>query len=350
MEQEIILEDWSPVCNIQAFVEKTEKTYYFYLWENPEGAEPQIKTCWICNRVEAPKEIDMSEFGEGQAPRMPAEFVNHAQGGIELQEEALRIVWFEEGDAAALLEGDKILAVIPCFSGYKNFHGYSVYADGAGPFAWELKQAYEHFKEKVAECDAAWAFFDTEYWGEVQKSHLRSLEEFFGPHEKYFAIDGGKFPPKALLTGNRDGVFYGITAGVSMIPMPKVEMTYQDQYREYRRTELGFACTQEKLGIANAMLGMVSGLSGFPWGELTFLGHGHTIPISHIEGYQYILFLNAAELPEKPIPKYDAWKGERVNLLWLKPITAEEYQVVCNQGVEAYLAQKKEKDVHIVKE
>ena len=103
-----------------------------------------------------------------------------------------------------------------------------------------------YFEEKVAFCKKFWNYFDTEYWSEVQESHLKTLDNFFGAYEKYYAIDGGNFPPKALITGRKDGVIYGITAGVSMIPMPKVEMSYQDNYTEYRRMELGFACTEEE--------------------------------------------------------------------------------------------------------
>ena len=58
METEIIIEEWSPVCNIQAFVEKSDNAYYFYLWINPESEEPELRSCWICNRVKATKTVD----------------------------------------------------------------------------------------------------------------------------------------------------------------------------------------------------------------------------------------------------------------------------------------------------
>ena len=50
MENEVIVESWSPVCNIQAFVEKSDKNYYFYLWIDPDNSG-DIRSCWICNRV-----------------------------------------------------------------------------------------------------------------------------------------------------------------------------------------------------------------------------------------------------------------------------------------------------------
>lgn len=62
MKSEIIFEDWSPVCNIQAFVEKTERAYYFYLWINPGSEEADIKACWICNRIKAPEKLKLQNW------------------------------------------------------------------------------------------------------------------------------------------------------------------------------------------------------------------------------------------------------------------------------------------------
>ena len=131
-EPELIIEDWSPVSDIQAFVERSEKNYYFYFWINPESEEAEIRSCWICNRVKAPADIQEAMAVEGEAPCMPAEYVDHDPDGIDLDEDSLSIEWFEEGNAAALLSGDRIIAVIPNFSGYNGFHGYSIYAKGTG--------------------------------------------------------------------------------------------------------------------------------------------------------------------------------------------------------------------------
>ena len=42
-ENEVLIEEWSPVTNIQAFVEKSEKNYFFYLWVNPGSEESEIR-------------------------------------------------------------------------------------------------------------------------------------------------------------------------------------------------------------------------------------------------------------------------------------------------------------------
>lgn len=348
-EPEVLLEEWSPVADIQAVVEKTDKNYYMYLWINPESPEPEIRSCWICNRVNAPKDIKEAFAIEGEAPCMPAEFVAHDVNGIELDDSSLSIEWFEEGDAAALLSGDKILAVIPCFSGYNGFDGYSIYAKGTGPFAWELEQAVPRFEDEVKRSRAAWSFFDDEdYWKNIQNFHLETLNKFFGKEEKFYAIDGGVFPPKALVQGRKDGILYGITLGVSMIPMPKVEMNYQDEYRDFRRMELGFACTEEYEEQLNMFFSTISWLAAYPWKAQTFLGHGHTIPFNNIKGKEFILFLNDRKLKISDSPEYADYRGEKINLLWLVPITQKDKEFIENNGVDEYLKDKDLSKIHVL--
>ena len=349
-ENEVLIEEWSPVTNIQAFVEKSEKNYYFYFWVNPGSEESDVRSSWICNRIKAPESVEEALEIEGEAPCMPAEYVAHDPNGMELDADSLSIVWFEEGDAAALLSGNKILSVIPSFSGYNGFHGYSVYAKGTGPFAWELTQAYSKFEEQIKKSRAFWSYFDEEdYWGRVQNFHMNTLNRFFGKEEKYYVIDKGEFPPKALVQGRKGNVLYGITLGVSMIPMPNVDMTYGDDYTDYRRMELGFACDERHEALLKPFFSTMSGLAGYPWEYLTFFGHGHTIPYKNIKGIDYLLFLNDRLLRTTDAPKYDRFMGDEVNLLWLVPITQEEQKFIEKNGIDAYLDGKDVSKIHILK-
>ena len=347
MDPQIILEEWSPVCNIQAFVEKSDNAYYFYLWVNPESDETEIRSCWICNRIEAPKTVDYSAMENGEAPCMPVNYVKHNISGIELNSDKLHIQWLDEGDGAVLLEADKILAYIPEFSGYNGFHGYSIYAKGTGSFAWELEQAYERCEFLVQKSKKSWDYFEGDFWEDVQKNHIKSLNDFWGNYEKYYAIDGNSFPPKALLVGRKNNVLYAITAGVSIIPMPNVEIEYHEQYGDYRRIELGFACTEKHKELMKMMLGVVSGLSNMPWEALTYLGHGHTVPFSNIKGYEYILLLSDRRLAKEESIKYEPFMGEPINLLWIKPITTKEYNFICEKGVDLYLSNKENDNVYV---
>ena len=347
MEPEVIIEEWSPLGNIQALVEKTERTYYFYLWINPESKQPQIRSCWICNRIKGVRDIKEALAIEGQEPLMPTEFVDHDPNGIDIDESDLSILWSEEGDAAAVLSHDKLLAVIPSFSGMNGFHGYSTYAKGMGSFAWEMKQAYANLDAQFRKGQKFWSYFDTEYWSEVQDSHMKTLQAFFGEHEKYYAIDRNEFPHKALVTGRKQGILFAFTIAVSMIPMPGVEMSYDEDYQKYRRMELGFACHPEHSDILKRVYSMMSFLAAMPWLELTFLGHGHTIPFDGIPGYDYLLFLNTNEIKDIDAPVYNDFMGERINLLWIRPITKEEYAFELENGVAAYLEDKDLTTIHI---
>lgn len=332
-----LLESWSPVCDIQAFVEKSEANYYFYLWVNPHSKQPQMKSCWICNARPAPKQIDYKAMEQGMAPSMPEAYVSHNINGIELDAEKLSVEWFEEGDGAALLYENEIICVIPGWSGYNGFHGYSKYAIGTSPFAWEMTNAIETLSNRVNKSRAFWNFFETDYWEKVQQYHIDVLEKFFGKYDKYYAIDGGNFPPKALISGHKEDICYGITAGVSLIPMPCVEQNFSEDANNFRRMELGFAAIEKHKQLRDLMYSVLSGISALPWKEITFLAHGHTVPFQNIKGYAAILFLNPKLVPELESPDYEKFMEDDINLLWTVPITQEEYDFVLKHDVTELL-------------
>lgn len=128
MENEtIILESRSPVCDIQALVEETEKNCYLYLWFFPGADNAYVKSCWICNTEKVPKELDVDGMKNGITPSMPEEYVLHDANGMHLD-----LIWFE----------------------------------GMTPLAWELTPALALLSERVAKSRDYWASFDLdgEYW------------------------------------------------------------------------------------------------------------------------------------------------------------------------------------------
>lgn len=338
-EPKILLEEWSPVCNIQAVVEETDKCCYFYLWVKPGMDDAVMKSCWVCNVAPAPEKLDVEGMKQGIAPAMPKENVLHDIDGIRLDADLLKIVWFEEGNAAALLSEEEIICVIPGWSGYEGFHGYAKFVKGMTPCAWEMTDAFPVIGERVERSRTFWDSFEFEpdYWKLTQKMHMDSLENFYGKYEIYYAIDGEEFPPKALIQGTKEGVIYGITAGVSLIPMPDVEMWYGDDYREYRRIELGFAATAAHEELCKYMYSFLSSLSAYPWRENTFLGHGHTVPCQRLEGYEALLLINPRFVPGLEMPEYEPCMEETINLLWGVPITGEEYQFAMEHDIDETL-------------
>lgn len=347
---EIIVESLSPICDIQAFVEKSDTCYYFYLWGNPTGENRFLKSCWICNRRPAPKDLDMEAMQQGCAPMMPEEFVIHDLNGIELEAEKLEIVWFAEGDAASLLSDGELICVIPGWAdAERRFFGYSKYAKGTGNYAWELKNAEPILMQRTLRNKKFWADFETDYWPQVQSAHMGALEQFFGPHEKYYAIDGGNFPPRALVSGTREGVVYGITSGMSLLPMPTAEQYMEpEELEKHHRIELGFATVEQYRPLCDHFYGTMSALAAYPWKEITFFAHGHTVPYGGIKGFAAILFMNPRMIPELECPIYKEYVDDDISLLWLMPITEQEYELAMKEGSVVLLQRAKDlKRVHI---
>lgn len=116
---------------------------------------------------------------------MPLEFCSHSREGKDLNEENLSIVWFEEGDAAALFQNNKLLAVIPGWA-ENGFYGYSRYAVGTGPFAWELSDAEDNLYKRVMKSESYWEYLNGDYFKDVQDIHLSAknnspkYEKFMG--------------------------------------------------------------------------------------------------------------------------------------------------------------------------
>ena len=102
--------------------------------------------------------------------------------------------------------------------------------------------------------------------------------------------------------------------------------------------ELGFACKTEHEDYMNKMLGVISGIADIPWRKLTFIDHGTLLPFNGIEGYEYILFLNARSNDKIPMPDYKLCMGNTLNLIWIKLITPEDYKILSEKGLDDFLA------------
>ena len=336
-EPVILAESWSPSCQVQAFVEESDTCCYFYLWFNAGTENAYMKACWICNTGKAPDKMDVNSMESGMAPAMPGEYVKHSADGIRLNQDKLSVVWFEEGDAAALLEGDILICVIPGWSGYQGFNGYSRYAIGTAPYAWELAPAEETLRNRVNKSREFWNYFESDYWEEVRQLHQNAVEGFLDKTEKYLGIDGKKFPPKALISGVKAGVHYAVTAGVSLLPMPQVEQYFQEEASDFRRIELGFAASEGQRDVLARMYSYIAAVSRLPWQEISFLGHGHTIPCDAIEGFCAVWLLNSRLLPQIAGPVYPDFMGDKINLLWMIPLREDEFRKLKEMGTEDVL-------------
>jgi len=107
MEPHIVAASVSPNGNIEAYVEQDDRCAYLYLHELRDASFELgfgMKSCWVRNLKPAPVSFSAADMRQGLAPMLPNASCAHPMGGNPLSKDALRIVWFEEGDAAALLE------------------------------------------------------------------------------------------------------------------------------------------------------------------------------------------------------------------------------------------------------
>jgi hypothetical protein len=327
---EVLFEDVGPNGNIQAVVEADEDVCYFYLF-GAEETKFGMKSVWVRNHSPAPDTLNVEGMKAGNPPQNPKAHCRHPAGLPSLKQDQLRVVWLPEGDGAALFEGTELLAIIPPWSGYKGFHGFARDALGDGQLAWEIGDS-NVLIDRFQQAESYWQKWDDNPWPAVQDSLLTNIEKAFGSHTNYYAIDGGNWPPKAIVRIPYADCVVLITLGVSLRPQPQVEMS-TEQPELLRRIELGVVLPASWPDEAiKQFASYLSAQSTLPWSRYTWLGAGHTIPCDSWQNRNYDVALLQAHHPAVPNPLFEPMFGDPVNLLWFMPITATERQTAMDQG------------------
>jgi hypothetical protein len=342
---EPLIEHPSPFGNIVAVAEDDGRVVYFYLHyterSDNDEAGPPMKACWVRNRLPAPAQFDPTVMRDGLPPLLPAAYCKSRQSGPPLNAEVLSVVWFEECDAAALLEGEELLAVIPSWGGEGGFCGYARDCIGEGEYAWELG-ADNVMHERVRRAQEFWSLWDDDdFWGNWRDERIAAIEAVLGPHTNYYAIDGGEFPPKALLRFDLPDRFVLITVGVSLFCLPSVERHFDDP-SPYRRIELAAAldrtCTGEEV---KRFGGYLSAQARYPWSHFMPLGSGHTMPCDSTPpscgGQKFPAVLLASSLPGLAPIALPPFRGDPTSALWFYPITQAERKLAMDGGTTRIL-------------
>lgn len=340
-EPEIVLNEVSPHGNLEAIIEQDDRAAHLYL-RSPEFDGFGLKTCWIRNLTEAPDTLDVKGMRQGIPPMLPMEFCIYPKGQESLDPDRLRLVWFPEGDGVALLEDDEMLAAIPAWAGYNGFSGYARDCIGQSSLCWKLDDPAE-FNARISAAEHFWHQWDQNEapWPACQGAFLAAYEAVLGPHTRYFAIDGGNWPPKALVQFNRPDCTYLLTLGISLRPQPAVEMHCKEP-ADFRRFEFG-ACISRDVAdeTISTLANYLSGQSSLPWHQFTFLAHGHTIRCDAFAGddilrnfTSVLLVKSPASAPELILHRID---GERVSLLWTVPVTFQEQQLAERDGGKKFI-------------
>lgn len=346
-EPDIIIESNSPLFPLAAFVEQDSKVIYLYL-VNTEDKSVPIKSCWVRNLVRNVGNIDIiSQMRSGSPPVLPNQLINSSYSSFPLDKDHIELVWFEEGNGVALLENKSILAIIPSWSGKNGFHGFSRDCIKENEVCWPLTTE-NVLNIKVNKAMLFWKTVEDEnFWVDYQKKVLEKYETTFGKIDKYYAIDGGQWPPKALVTIPVSSGTILITLGISIVPQPFIEF-YTEEPEKYRRFELGFYASQSISDTdLKKMAAYLSGQSNLPWQEDTWLGNGHTIGcnvFSDIGNGIFNSILLSKKYCYKTIENY-TFHEDSVNVLWAIPITDNERKYAEDCGSEELLNAFIEKNI-----
>jgi len=332
---QVLLEETSPNGNVQAIVEVADGACYFYLFGGRETSIG-LRSVWVRNLAQAPISLDVDAMKGGKPPMNPRAHCAHPDGAAPLRQRELRVVWLPEGNGAGLYEQAELLAVIPPWSGEGTFAGYARDCVGEGPVAWPLA-AHNALIERLDRADVYWRQWgDENPWPALQTALCEEVASALGKHSNYYAIDGGAWPPKALLRVPVAAATALVTIGVCIRPQPNVERFVEDP-RPRRRIELGAWLPAAWPNDAiTRFAGYLSAQSNLPWSRYTWLGPGHTIPCDAWPDarFEYALLtdrharvhVNLGEHFEDP-----------VTVLWLLPLTRDEQRRVVESGSDAVL-------------
>ena len=328
---ETILEDVNALDNVQAIVECDGRTCYFYL-NGADDTDFGTRSVWVRNLVAAPEELEVAAMRRGDPPLNPRRHCRSAAGSKPPREGDLRVVWLPEGNGAALLESNEIIAAIPPWSGDGGFHGYARDAIGEGPVAWELEPAAA-FIARIRDAELftkEWAEGDP--WPELRDRLTQAISSQLGQYSNYYGIDGGYWPPRAMLRIPRNGSTVFLTAGMCILPQPNADQL-EDEGRQVRRIELGAVLPSTWSNDEVVRLGRyVSGQAGLPWSRFTWLGHGHTIPCDSWRNPAFTSAILVNHHPAIGTVRLGEYRGDPVTPLWFLPITAAETERAIAEG------------------
>jgi len=333
-EPEVLLEAESPLCPITTIVEQDDRVAYMYVIGGDQ-TDFGVKACWIRNLDVAPATIDDAAPKEGEPPMQDRKSCRYTEGQPPLRKKDLSLVWTEEGDGVALLEGTEIIAIVPAWSGVNNFHGYARDAIGQGRFAWEIGSD-NSFPERINRAKNFWGLWDTTEtpFQKRQPEILDLYEKAFGKESGYYAIDGGHFPPRGgtLMRGPSQSVF--LTVGLSIFPQPQIEM-HVEMPETLNRIELGLILNNADFeGSLQGLTGWISGAASYPHDYIRFLTEGHTVNLEFPGNTNFTAAILTDRLTVFPEHGLGEYRGSVIKLLWLVPITTAERNLAMDEGSE----------------
>jgi Suppressor of fused protein (SUFU) len=332
---DVLLDSESPYRSRRLVVEYDAVTTSAYL---RAGSGP-LAAVWLANHGEAPAAPDLARLRDGHAPEMPASRTRYPRGSPPPDPGALRALWFEEGDGAALFDNAGLLAALPGWSSTaRGIPGYSRDVIGQTPFAWSLADAMDGLGPRVHQAAGFWRWRSSPgAWESYQQGVLGHLLHRLGPGARYWDVSGddqplagvSERPPTAWRPFT---VLCTVGMGCQRMPVLHRDARLQDR----ARVELAIATTLPSSAAARIFLW----LAQLPWREVCWLGDGTVLPWYHEPatfplggGHEAVLLLaDPGRLIGPEVPDLSGWtfRGEPVRWLWVIPVTNRQ-RLLCQQ-------------------
>ena len=360
----VLLFQSSPYGTLDAIVQHDNKAVYFYLNQPVKADSTQkpafgTRACWVRNLDQGPLVVNETQMRQGISPMLPRNLCVHREGQSLPQSENLRVVWFEEGNGAALIESlpneePVVLAVIPPWSGLEGFHGYAHECAVESPLCWPMPDNPK-LRQRIENADQFWkawkpqqlASQKTEHAIATPRSPFAELQPLLLSHfdrhfltdsettqRDYFSIGDNCFPPCGIVRYSNPTETIIATVGMSVCPQPAVEL-FSDTPGLYRRIELAIKLSHQDadpetrnktIDLATQRL---SGLANYPWMQFTWLGPGHTCAFPNVvpECASALLVHQTQYFPHQSVSETtNTYRNDPVNILWLVPITESQQQ------------------------
>jgi hypothetical protein len=335
------MQDQSPGGIYYAVVEADDRVVYLHL-VGLEGTQVPTRSLWVRNLQPAPVRFEEGWQSAERGPLLPFDFCRTPVGLPALDDADLNLLWFPEGDAVALKDGDEILAVIPPWAGLEDCPGYARDCTAQCPVAWPLGERINNpIRQQVDDAFNFWSTWEQgDPWPKLQGSLLNAYESAFGAHTQYYAADGGNWPPRFISRHDTSEGVVLCTGGMGIRPQPRVVTFYEDP-SQVRRVELAIAITHELAEDLDTLISGLGALTRAPWATWSWLAGGHTLGARGIplgtSGTRFNCYVVDPAPPGAPTVNMPHYMNEPVNLLWLIPITTEEREEAQTVGTEKLL-------------
>jgi hypothetical protein len=340
---ELLLQETNPYQTRRASLLIGEGDLYLYLEDLTGPAPTTTSAVWVANYLPAPSDKSVVA-PPGTPPRMGAGGTRHPEGCPDLGR-ALHLVWFEEGDAVAVIDAEGVLAAIPGWAGRSDFYGYSRYARGRSGLAWELsRDAATALDLKVRDSQEFWKWRLNGAWAEIRSTGLGHLETRVGRQDAAWPLGTAPFP-ELIASRHRLGdlpVWVTATTGLSAQRMAGVEQ-FVDRPEDVARIELAIARTTPDQAGAE----LLASLATIPFGRCTWLGEGHTIggaagryPAFGPDKAAVLLTAKPPQGVQFPMPDLRGLtrRGDPVTYLWVVVIDEETFRLARGRDATAALA------------